>query len=62
MALQENDPGQIEQLRAPEIAMPRSDQELWEHSFLSKCREQLNNRVPKFRGPRLDNWGLWKED
>ena len=62
MALQENNPGQIEQLRAPKIAMPKSDQELWEHSFLSKCRERLNNHVPKFRGPRLDNWDLWKED
>ena len=62
MALQENNPGQIEQLRAPKIAMSKSDQELWEHSFLLKCRERLNNHVPKFCGPRLDNWDLWKED
>ena len=61
MALQENDLGKIKPLWTPEIAMPRSEQELREHSFLSKCRERLNNRVPKFHGPRLDNWDLWKK-
>ena len=44
------------QQQAPEIGLPVTDEQFKSHNFMSKCREWLNNRVPKFRRPRLDNW------
>ncbi len=32
------------------------------HNFVTKAREWLNNMVPRYIGPRLDNWDFWKRD
>ncbi|MCP3664736.1 MAG: hypothetical protein GY696_19960 [Gammaproteobacteria bacterium] len=59
---QENNQNQEEeQPELPIVIIPETDEERKEHSFLTKARDRLHNRVPKYHRHRTDNWGLWKE-
>ena len=53
---QENNQNQEEeQPELPIVIIPETDEERKEHSFLTKARDRLHNRVLKYHGPRTDN-------
>ncbi|MCP3665649.1 MAG: hypothetical protein GY696_24645 [Gammaproteobacteria bacterium] len=44
----------------PVVVMPETDDQRKDHAFMTKARDRLHCHVPKYHGPRTDDWGLWK--
>ena len=39
---------------------PGTEDERRDYLFITKARDRLHSRVPKYHGPRTDDWSLWR--
>ena len=39
---------------------PGTEDEKRDYLFITKVRGRLHSHVPKYHGPRTDDWSLWK--
>ncbi|MCP3665046.1 MAG: hypothetical protein GY696_21540 [Gammaproteobacteria bacterium] len=42
------------------VDTPETDEQQRDSLFITKARDRLHRRVPKYHGPRTDDWGLWR--
>ena len=53
-------PQQLPAQRLHAMANAMSEEQKKDNTFITKARGRLRQCVPKFRGPSLDCWHLWK--
>ena len=52
--------GPQHQMLIPHMPRPATDEALKDYGFITKVRDKMFNRVPAYRGPKLDNWMTFK--
>ncbi|MCP3668471.1 MAG: hypothetical protein GY696_39305 [Gammaproteobacteria bacterium] len=51
-------PAQLQQ-QVPPLQLAQQDEKR-DYLFITKARDRLHSCVPKYHGPRTDDWSLWK--
>ena len=41
------------------VEVPEMDEQQRDYLFITKARDRQHSCVPKYHGPRTDDWGLW---